>query len=154
MKKLLLVTFFSLLTACAGTGMQEDAIKVNLSNLRLLDSTLLEQRYAVKLRVQNRSQKKLTINGLSFDLGLNNKDFASGVSNEQVVIEPLSDGLLSVNISSSLFGLLRQIQSMRSDKKKVFTYQLSGTLHTGSMFNPRFNESGEIDLGDLLEAKQ
>ena len=150
LRVLTIILIFSLLTACASMSPKEDELKVNLSSMKILESTLLEQRFAVKIRVQNRSQSRLDIKGLSFDLALNGKDFASGVSNQGLVIEPLSEAQLSVNITSTLFGLIRQVQSMQKLETEPFSYELSGTLHLGNkMFGQRFSEKGEIDLKDF-----
>ena len=150
LRRLTLILTLSILSACASMATKEDQVKVNLSSMKMLESTLLEQRFAVKIRVQNRSQSAMDIKGLSFDLELNDKDFASGVSNQSLVIEPLSDALLSVDIMSTLFGLIRQIQSMQKLENEVFRYELSGTLHLGNkMFGQRFSEKGEINLNDF-----
>lgn len=136
-----------MLSACASMTPKEDALKVNLSSMKMLESSLLEQRFAVKIRVQNRSQAAMNIKGLSFDLALNGKDFASGVSNQNLLIEPLSEAVLSVDITSTLFGLIRQVQSLQKLETEPFRYELSGTLHLGNkMFGQRFSEKGEIDL--------
>ncbi|MBE9548620.1 MAG: LEA type 2 family protein [Proteobacteria bacterium] len=147
LRVLTLIFTLSLLSACAGMAAKEDQVKVNLSSMKMIESTLLEQRFAVNIRVQNRSQSAMNIKGLSFDLTLNGKDFASGVSNKGLVIEPLSEALLAVDITSTLFGLIRQFQSMQKLETEPFSYELSGTLHLNNkMFGQRFSEKGEIDL--------
>lgn len=126
---------------------REKSIKVNLSNLRLLDSTLFEQRFEASIRIQNRSQSELNIKGLSYDLSLNDKDFASGVSDQKITIPPLSEGVISVNLTSTLFGLLRQVKSMQDVQRKPFSYDLYGSVYTeNDLFGIKFSEKGQIDL--------
>ena len=142
---LLIVAFF--LNACAGLNPREDFIRVNLSNLKLLDSTLFEQRFEATIRVQNRSQSELHIKGLSYDLTLNDKDFASGVSNKKSTIAPLSEGVITINLTSTLFGLIRQFNSIQELQNKPFKYDLYGSVYTDNeLFGVSFSESGEIDL--------
>ena len=87
------------------------------------------------------------VEGLSFDLELNGREFASGVSSQAVTIEPLSEALLSVDLTSTLFGLVRQIRSMQQLQDKPFSYVLSGIFHTSeAAFGIAFREQGEIDL--------
>lgn len=151
-KIILLLLVLTLLTGCAGMATKGDQLKVNLSSIKILESTLLEQRFAVQIRVQNRSQSPLKIKGLSFDLALNGKDFATGVNNQQLTIKPLSEGLLAVDITSTLFSLLRQFQSMQKLESESFAYELSGTLHlSNKMLGQRFSEKGEIDLHNIAK---
>ncbi len=144
---LMLLLFLSGLTACATLGQQEQRVKVTLTSMIPLESTLMEQRYLIKLRIQNRSQKPLSIDGVSFDLELNGKDFASGVSNQQATAAAYGEALLEVKVSSTIFGVIRQIQSLQEMEGKPFHYQISGNLSTSNgFFNVPFRESGEIDL--------
>ncbi len=143
----LLLIFMMLLNGCASLSPREDSVRVNLSNLRMLESTLFEQRFEASIRVQNRSQSQLDVKGLSFDLSLNGKDFASGVSNSHMSIAPLSEGVISVNLTSTLFSLIRQVHSMQEIQNKPFSYELYGKVYTDYDFlGVSFSEKGEIDL--------
>ena len=87
------------------------------------------------------------VEGLSFDLELNGKGFASGVSSQPETIEPLSEAVLSVDLSSTLFSLIRQIRSAQSLQDKPFRYAFSGVIYTSeAAFGIAFTEQGEIDL--------
>ena len=143
----LLLILVMLLNGCASLSPREDSVRVNLSNLRMLESTLFEQRFEASIRVQNRSQSQLEVKGLSFDLSLNGKDFASGVSNSQITIAPLSEGVIAVNLTSTLFSLIRQVHSMQEIQNKPFSYDLYGKVFTDhDFFGVSFSEKGEIDL--------
>ncbi len=146
---LLPLLFLSLLfSACASLMPQDDRVRVTIVDIRPLESTLMEQRFLVKLRLQNRSREALSIDGMSFDLELNGKDFASGVSNQAITVEGFGEALLEVKVSSTLFGVLRQIQTLQNQQPRPFQYRISGSLSSpGSLFGHRFSESGEIDLG-------
>ncbi len=147
LRVLLLVLFLGGLSACATLGEREQQVKVAMTSMAPLESTLMEQRYLIKLRIQNRSRSPLSIDGVSFDLSLNGKAFASGVSNQQTTVAAYDESLLEVKVSSTLFGVIRQIQSMQEMGGKPFAYEISGNLSTAdSYFNLPFRESGEIDL--------
>jgi LEA14-like dessication related protein len=135
------------LTGCAGMGYREAEVKVNIASLQLLESTLMEQRYLVKLRLQNRSPRTLRIEGMSFDVELNSKDFASGVSNQSLAVPAYDEALVEVKVSSTLFGIIRQLQSMQQPGRDSFDYRISGRVNTvGGYFSLPFEESGVIDL--------
>lgn len=87
------------------------------------------------------------VEGLSFELELNGKEFASGVSSQPVTIGPLSEALLSVDLTSTLFNLVRQIRSMQQLQDVPFRYVFSGVFYTSeAAFGIAFKEQGEIDL--------
>ena len=136
-----------LLGGCASLMPQEDRVRVTIVDIRPLEATLMEQRFLVKLRLQNRSREPLAIDGLSFDLDLNGKAFASGVSNQAVTAPGFGEALLEVKVSSTLFGVIRQIQTLQNTEPKPFEYRISGSLSSpDSLFGLGFDERGEIDL--------
>ncbi len=136
-----------LLAACASLMPQEDRVRVTIVDIRPLESTLMEQRFLVKLRLQNRSREALVVDGMSFDLELNGKDFASGVSNREATAPGFGEALIEVKVSSTLFGMIRQIQTLQNREPQPFQYRISGRLSSpGSLFGLGFDERGEIDL--------
>jgi len=142
-----LLSLLLLLSACAAMQPKSDQVRVTMSDVRPLESTLMEQRFLIKLRLQNRSQHMLNINGMSFDLELNDKAFASGVSNHAVKVEPFGEAIIEVKVSSTLFGVIRQVQSLQTLEDKPFQYRISGSLsRPDSFFSLPFDERGEIDL--------
>ncbi len=154
MRRILLMMLLIGLAGCAGMGHREGDVKVTISSLHLLESTLLEQRYLFKLRLQNRSQSALTVSGMSFDVELNGREFASGVSNQQVSVAAFGEALVEVRVSSSLFEIIRQIQSMQGREHKALAYKISGRVHIGNgFFNVPFKETGVIDL-DMPAARR
>ena len=135
------------LGACASLMPKSDQIKVTMIDVHPLESTIMEQRFLIKLRVQNRSRQPLSIDGMSFDLELNGKNFASGVSNNAVTAPGFGEAVIEVKVSSSLFGIIRQVRALEEMQQKPFQYRISGSLSpSGSLFSLPFSESGEIDL--------
>jgi LEA14-like dessication related protein len=136
-----------LLSACAGLGGYRDAVRVTVSDIQVLESTLLEQLYQVKLRIQNRSEQPLEIRGGSFDLALNGQAFGSGVTDQSLVIPAYADATLDVRMVSTVFGMLRLIQSLQAEGGPTLDYEISGRFSVADSFGGvRFDESGEIAL--------
>ena len=153
MRSVLLWLLCISLTGCAGMGYREADVKVTLSSLALLDSTLMEQRYLVRLRLQNRSHNDLEITGMSFDLELNGKNFASGVSKQQVIVPSFEETMLELEVSSSLFDIIRQLRLLQQHQHKTFDYTISGRVYLGDgVFSMPFKETGVIDLGGAESA--
>ncbi|MEW8505881.1 MAG: LEA type 2 family protein [Candidatus Thiodiazotropha sp.] len=144
---MLLSTLILILSGCASLQMQEERIRVTIADLKPLESTLMEQRYLVKIRLQNRSKEELKIDGMSFDLDLNGKRFASGVSSQEASVAGFSESILEVELSSTVFGLIKQFSALQDRKNGSFDYQISGSLSSpDSMLTLPFSEQGEINL--------
>ena len=145
--------FLCTLAACATLGNYEERVRVTITDMMPLESTLMEQRYLIKLRIQNRSNQPLVINGVSFEMSLNGKAFASGVGNQNVTAPAYGEAMIEVKASSTIFGLIRQIRSIPELETKPFQYEISGNLSTtDDFFRIPYNESGEIDLRPPSEA--
>ena len=138
-----------LLTACAGVDSYRDPIRVTVSGIQVLESTLLEQLYLVTLRIQNHNEEPIAIRGGSFDLEINGKDFGSGVTDQAVTVPGYSDAKVEVRMVSTVFGMLRLIQSMRERTDQSMQYEISGRLSAeGVLGGLPFREAGEISLPD------
>ena len=143
-----LAVLLLLLTACAGVESYRDPIRVTVSEIRVLESTLLEQLYLVTLRIQNHSEEAISVSGGSFDLEINGKDFGAGVTDQAVTVPAYSDAKIDVRMVSTVFGLLRLIQGMRERTDQTLSYEISGRLSSGTLGGLPFRESGEISLPD------
>ena len=85
--------------------------QVSISDLHPVEMTLLEQRYAVTLRVQNPNPVSLPIIGIAFRLNLNEAEFARGVNAESVTIPAYGEELLDVVVTSNLAGAMGELSA-------------------------------------------
>jgi LEA14-like dessication related protein len=138
-----------LIAACAGMDSYRDPIRVTVSGIQVIESTLLEQLYLVTLRIQNHSEQPISIRGGSFDLEINGKDFGSGVTDQATTVPGYSDAKVEVRMVSTVFGMLRLIQSMRERTGQSLQYEISGRLSAeGALGGLPFREAGEISFSD------
>ena len=133
-----------LLTGCASLSQRQDDVKVTLVNLEMLDATLMEQRFVMSIRVQNRSPDPLSIRGMNIDVDINGKEFASGTSNQEATIDAFSDEVIEVKMSSTLFGIIRQIQAVEKNKGQSLSYVISGSIYSDGFFSIPFHEADEF----------
>jgi LEA14-like dessication related protein len=125
-----------------------DAPRVNVSNITPQDMTLFEQKFLVQLRIQNPNDVALEVKGMTFNLDLNGKSFATGLSNKQVTIPRFGSDVVDVEVISGLTGILRQLQSFAAGGPPKLTYRLQGKVYLerpASITLP-FDEQGEIEL--------
>ena len=69
------VLWVFVLSGCASLGKYSEPIRVSISDIQIIEMSLLEQLYAVTLRIQNSNEHPFTVRGGSFDLEINGSDF-------------------------------------------------------------------------------
>ncbi len=121
---------------------------VTLVSLDVLEANFFEQRYALKLRVQNPNDRDIRLTGLSFEVELNDQPFAKGVSDKPVILKGLCETMVEVTAVSDLAGVLRQVDEYRQGNRKSVSYRIKGRLVTGFFisWDWDFVNSGAFDL--------
>lgn len=121
-----------LLLAVSACGTAEPvAPQVRVVDLRLIDSSVFEQRFEIDLRIGNPNDFALPLDGLTFDLEVNGAAFARGFSDQRVTIPRLGEGLVSVSASPTLLDVVRQLQLLA--ERGDLTYRLTGQAFLDSL---------------------
>lgn len=127
----------ALLTAagCANLAALE-APDVQVTSLQLLEPApgSLEQRFEVGLRLVNPNNRSLAVDGLDFELDLNDRRLARGVTNRVFELPRLGEAETSVIVTTSVFDVIRQAVELGSRRETAMDYRLRGRLHLGSGF--------------------
>src|SRR5687768_9843028 len=92
----LTLCWLAVLSGCAGLPGGMQPLNVTLADVRPLQMGLLEQEYAMRIRVQNPNQREIPLQGVSFAVELNGKTFAKGVSRQTGTVPAFGDVLLDV----------------------------------------------------------
>jgi LEA14-like dessication related protein len=142
------VAVVALLAACSTMPKDFEAPRVSITDLTPKEMAIFEQKFDVKLRIQNPNNTDLSINGLKFDIDLNEREFANGMSGQRVVVPRFGSELVDVEVFSTLGSFLRQVQNFNSGMPQKVRYRLKGAAYVDSpgTFKAPFDESGEIDL--------
>ncbi len=136
---------FGLLTACASIKPYSEAPRVSLASIEPKEMTLLEQRYGIRLRIMNPNEAALQIEGLSYALEINEREFAYGVNRQSVEIPAFGEALLDVEVVSNLLNVMQQIQEMSGESRDSLTYRLTGKISlANSLGSLPFDYSGEL----------
>jgi len=140
---LLLVALSLVATGCTSLRNLESP-EVVLIGLHPLESTLLEQRFQVDLRVYNPNNRDLDIDGVDFDLEVNGQRLARAAGANEFLLPRLGEAQTSVVVSTSLFSVARQLMALQ--QTGGLNYKLSGRVHLGSAFGISlpFEQSGEL----------
>jgi len=137
-----------LMAACSTMPKDFEAPRVNIADLTPKEMAIFEQRFDVKLRIQNPNDMDLSINGLRFDIELNEREFANGMSGERVTVPRFGSQAVDVEVFTTLASFLRQVQDLNTGTGQKVRYRLKGTAFVDSpgTFKAPFDEKGEIEL--------
>ncbi len=140
----IVIAALCVLGGCA--TLRQDPVQVYVVGIEPLQGEGLELRMLVKLRVQNPNDTPIQFNGIYVDLDVQNRPFASGVSDAAGEVPRFGETVVSVPVSVSAFRLVRSAIGTFSQPTDKIEYSLNGKL-AGPVFNTvRFNAKGEMAL--------
>jgi len=122
-------------------------IDVIMAGVEPLQGQGLELRMLVKLRIQNPNDLPLDFNGVSLQMDVQGRRFATGVSDAVGSVPRFGETIVSVPVSISVFRVLRQAMDVVTNEYRgKLEYEMTGRL-AGPAFNSvRFNSKGEFTL--------
>lgn len=147
-RRVLSLLLFAMGTAagCVGLGQPPDPPRVSLADLGIVDAGLLEQRFKMKLRIQNPGSIELAVKGVDVRVEINGKPFMTGLGHDEVAVPPLGTATVEVEAFSTLTGLVRQFNAFAQGDRKTLSYRMQGVLVVGDARRRiRFEDSGEVD---------
>jgi LEA14-like dessication related protein len=144
---LLLLVSVLILHGCAYMPARTEPPRVHLVGMELKQMELFEQRYLLRLRIQNPNDFALNVRGLDFRVDLNGERFADGVSNRPLELPAYGEALAEVEVSSSLWSLARRLRDMGEAGLGEMEYRLHGRLALAGMAVPiPFESTGDLGL--------
>ena len=144
-----------LIASCSTMPKDFEAPRVNISDLTPKEMAIFEQRFDVKLRIQNPNDIDLSVNGMRFDIELNEREFANGMTGERLTVPRFGSQTVNVEVFTTLASFLRQVQDLNASGGQKVRYRLKGTAFVDSpgTFKAPFDEKGaiELNLGAITE---
>jgi LEA14-like dessication related protein len=120
---------------CASiTSLQAPEVQVTSLQLLAPEPGSLEQRFAVGLRLVNPNNRSMAVDGLDFELDVNDKRLARGVTNRAFELPRLGETDTTVVVTASVLDLLRQAVDYAGRPDVPLNYRLRGRVHLGSGF--------------------
>ena len=116
------------LAGCATLPAGTEPPYLSIVSIEPVAVTPLEQKYQLKVRVQNPNDHDLDITGMSYVLELNGHSFLKGVSDSAVTVPRFGEAVIELSGVSTLFGFVRQIQALQGQQQPNLNYRLSGKL--------------------------
>jgi len=139
------------LAACTSLPRGMEPLSVTLADVRPSQVGLLEQEFMMKIRVQNPNNVDVPLQGVAFNVELNGKTFAKGVSRQDGTVPAFGDVVLDVKAISTLGDVLEQLGAFRDGPPRNLTYRLQGKLAPAAGGSLPFDSTGNIDLSAFGE---
>ena len=135
----------ALLGACATLSPYKESPRVSLVSIQPQEMGVLEQRFGLQLRILNPNDVAIPVEGLSYTIEINNREFAYGVSRQAVEIPAFGEALLDVEVVSNLLNVVQQLQALNGEARSSLDYRLSGKISlANSPASLPFDYSGEL----------
>ncbi len=116
----------AVLTGCAIMGGLSEPPRVSLVGITPVDVQLFEQRFRVTLRVQNPNSQDITIRGLDYEIIVNDRLFAQGVSGKSMTIPANGENTAEVEVVSTFQRVMEQLQELGIRGKPSIDYAIRG----------------------------
>lgn len=149
MKHVVLMLFLGMavfVASCTQLGAIKQSPNVTLASIELVQLGLLEQRFILKLRIQNPNDVALHINGITFDAELNRVAFAKGLSDKIVTVPRLGETVMEVQATSTLGMVWKQLGELHKSSRDKIDYRLSGRLFLQGLGSIPFEQKGDVSL--------
>lgn len=137
---ILALTLALLLAACVPVSKPT----VTLAGIGIDSIGLFEQRFVLRLRVNNPNDMDLPIDSLRFELEVAGQPFASGSSSQAVTIPRRGEGVLEVLATSNLGDFLRRFGESGQGEGSGFDYRLRGDMAVAGYGSFPFDSRGQI----------
>jgi len=131
MQRLLMFFLLLGLTACSGLPLNAVAPKVSVAGVKIKSLGLFEQHFDVQLRVANPNDFDLTIEALEFELEVNGRPLANGLSRVSTLIPAASSAVLRLDAIMQSNNLIQQIKTLPPETlKDGVPYRVKGRVKT------------------------
>ncbi|NMX69766.1 hypothetical protein HBO12_18655 [Pseudomonas sp. WS 5059] len=128
------------------------APQIHLVKVELVRAKLLEQKFKLHFRVDNRDDSDLTVRGLIYKISLADVELTEGESNEWLTIPPNGRGFFKVTVRTNLWPQVREIADLLKNPDRPIPYRLEGELKTGLFIGNDVHvmRNDEIIPGDFI----
>ena len=141
------------LSGCA-SWFEDDAPPphVALVKVEVVRAKLLEQKFKLYFRVDNRDDADLTVRGLIYKVTLGRLLLTEGESNEWLTVPPRGHAFFKISVRTNLWPQICDVVQMLKNPDRPVPYRLEGELKTGLFIgnDVRVDHNGEIIPGDFI----
>lgn len=150
---LALLALGALLSGGCASLQGREPIEVIVAGVEPLRGEGLELRMLVKLRIQNPNDVPLDYNGVSVQMDVQGRRFATGVSDAAGSVPRFGEAIVKVPVSISVLRIARQAVGIMTDEYRgKLAYEMTGKLAGPTFYGVHFKSNGELRLpAELFE---
>lgn len=148
-----LLRLFGLLGVLAALGCGGCAPKfirpnVTVSSVEMRGGNLLQQKFAVKLNIQNPNDRALPVHGLHVELNVGGEQIASGVSDHSIIVPAMGESEFDMTITANIALALLKLQDKADQHADSIDYVLTGSANLDLPFlhDLPFHQNGSFSL--------
>ncbi len=123
-----------LLAGCATLAPHFEKPQLTVASIEIKEATLAEQRFSVRMRVQNPNSRALPVEGISYTIELAGEELGRGVTADRFTVPAYGEAefemFVTTNLASTFFKVLPRLK----DSAHPAEYRLVGKVHTGLAF--------------------
>ena len=136
-----------LVTACASTGpVYQERVEILLLGIQPLAPGREPQRLDLMLAIRNPNATALPLDGLSYRVVINDREFAYGVSRQAATIPAHNEAVIDVEVAGSRLAGLRLSPASETGVLSRLAYRITGELDLAdSTVRLPFDSSGTLD---------
>jgi LEA14-like dessication related protein len=141
MGRALIILLASGLSGCSLFVPKLEKPTLSVVSVQMLKSDLWHQELRVRMRVQNPNDRALPVKGLSYELDLDEQEFAHGMSGDSFVVPALGEAEFDMSVSANMASVLVKLLNKGGNQ---IDYRISGkiALSAGLMRSISFNDHG------------
>ncbi|HEX2494534.1 MAG TPA: LEA type 2 family protein [Steroidobacter sp.] len=144
------VLLFLLAAGCSALGPKIEPPRLSIVRVAMTSADIFNQKFLVRLTVQNPNDRELPIRGIDYQLFLEGDSFAEGVSSKPFIIPALGETEFDMVVQTNFVSGVGRLLSRLNGRDQV-QYVFEGKVLTeqGLIKKIRFQESGTVSLGIL-----
>jgi LEA14-like dessication related protein len=121
---------------------------VTVISVELRGGNLLQQKFALRLNIQNPNDRALPVRGLHTELNVGGERIASGVSDRAIVVPAFGESEFDMTISANLALALLKLADKANQNADTIDYELTGAASIDLPFlrDLPFRQSGSLNL--------
>jgi LEA14-like dessication related protein len=145
MRSLGAVLALSVLAGCSSLKLEKPHLEV--VNVQLLKSDLLQQQFNVRMRVDNPNDRELPVRGITYELQVAGEKFAEGESVNSFTVPAKGSTEFDLSMKANAANMLLRLLS-GGKKLESLDYRMVGkvSLSSGMKRSIPFDEKGQIKL--------
>lgn len=102
--------------------------ELSLVDIHYLKGPVWEQRFRVRLKVDNPNDIEVPISGITVRLELMNNTFATGTGSDFFTIPAKGAAEFDVQVTTGLLKTLKQVSTLLRSKEKSLAYRIAGQI--------------------------